>query len=254
MEREDIETLMAIAPETRMDAERILFALEKVPDGTNTTTYQQSAELLGCDVDADFAYLFDLHMAVMLLSETHGLKLDMSRHDYKEEGLPFNLDYDVWHRKDAASNGQFDDEASPEKRDWKDEHDDMVADAIAGILAKALPACVIPPKLRFSHENVPVLDAEILEVSCLFDAAGLSFSLGFEINTGRFSLRAYFEPEPEPSTSGIDLTCECQDKGFEATWDPETGEWNKPLPLDAPQPGTTFFLCDPMPFEDVDEE
>ncbi len=253
MEREDIETLMAIAPETRMDAERILFALEKVPDGTSTTTYRQLAEIRGRDIRADTAYLFNLHMAVMLLSETHGLKLDMSRHDYMPEGLPFNLDYDVWHRKDAASNGQFDDEASPEKRDWKDEHDDMIADAIAGILAKAVPAHVIPPKLRFSHENIPVLDAEIFEVSCLFDAAGLSFSLGFELNTGRFGLRAYFEPDPEPSASGIGLTCEDQDKDFEATWDPATGKWDKTLPLDAPQPGTTFFLCDPMPFEDDEE-
>ncbi len=253
MEREDIETLMAIAPETRMGAERILFALEKAPDGTSTTTYRQLAELLGCDVDADFAYLFDLHRAVMLLSEAHGLKLDMSSHDNKEEGLPFHLDYVVWHRKDAASNGQFDDEASPEKRDWKDEHDDMIADAIADILAKALPAYVIPPKLRFSHENIPVLDAEILEVSCLFDAAGLSFSLGFELNTGRGGFRAYFEPEPEPSVSGIDLTCEDQDEDFEATWDPKTSEWDKPLPLDAPQPSTTFFLRDPAPFVNEEE-
>ncbi|OFK22804.1 hypothetical protein [Olsenella sp. HMSC062G07] len=56
----------------------------------------------------DTAYLFDLHAAIMLLFETHGLRLDMSRHDNKVEGLPFNLDYDVWHRKDAASNGMFD--------------------------------------------------------------------------------------------------------------------------------------------------
>ena len=34
----------------------------------------------------------------------------------------------------------FDDEASPENRDWRDEHDGMIADAIAGILSKALPA------------------------------------------------------------------------------------------------------------------
>lgn len=77
---------------------------------------------------------------------------------YKEEGLPFVLDYDVWHRKDAAANGMFDDEASPENRDWRDEHDGIIADTIAGILFKALPAHTIPPKLRFSYENVPALD------------------------------------------------------------------------------------------------
>ena len=88
---------------------------------------------------------------------------------YKEEGLPFVLDYDVWHRKDAAANGMFDDEASPENRDWRDEHDGIIADTIAGILFKALPAHTIPPKLRFSYENVPALDAEILSVYCGFE-------------------------------------------------------------------------------------
>lgn len=249
MDRKDIETLMAIVPETRMDAEKILFALEQAPDGLSTNTHLQLCEMLGCDIDADPAYLYDLHTAVMLLAEAHGLKLDMSRHDFKEEGLPFSLDYNVWHRRDAAANGQFDDEAFPERRDWHDEHDEMIADVIAGILGAALPAHATPPKLRFSYENVPALDAEILEVTCLFDVAGLSFSLGFKLETGKGGFRAYFEPNPEPSTSGVDLTCWDEDEDFEATWHPETGEWDKPLPLDAPHEPGTFFLRDPEPLE-----
>jgi hypothetical protein len=140
MDREGLDELMSIDLETRRDAETILFALEQAPDGFNTTTYRQLEAQLGCHVDVAERYLFDLHAAIMLLSEAHGLKLDMSRHDYKEEGLPFVLDYDVWHRKDAAANGMFDDEASPENRDWRDEHDGIIADTIAGILFKALPA------------------------------------------------------------------------------------------------------------------
>lgn len=165
----------------------------------------------------------------MLLSEAHGLKLDMSSHGCKSEGLPFNLGYDVWHRKDAAANGMFDDEASPENRDWRDEHDDMIADAIADILSETLPAHAIPPKLRFSYEKASVPDTEILQVYCGFEAAGLSFSLDFELNTGRGSDRFFLEPEPEPSAGSVSLTCEGMDDDFTAAWNPDTAEWDKPL-------------------------
>ena len=229
MDREGLDELMSIDLETRRDAETILFALEQAPDGFNTTTYRQLEAQLGCHVDVAERYLFDLHAAIMLLSEAHGLKLDMSRHDYKEEGLPFVLDYDVWHRKDAAANGMFDDEASPENRDWRDEHDDMIADAIADILSEALPAHAIPPKLRFSYEKASVPDTEILQVYCGFEAAGLSFSLDFELNTGRGSDRFFLEPEPEPSAGSVSLTCEGMDDDFTAAWNPDTAEWDKPL-------------------------
>ena len=230
MNREELDGLMSIDPETRRDAEAILFALEQAPDGFNTTTYRQMEAQFGCEGDMDTYYLIDLHAAIMLLSETHGLKLDMSRHDYKVEGLPFVLDYDVWHRKDAATNGMFDDEASPENRDWRDEHDGMIADAIAGILSKALPVCIIPPKLRFTYENVPVLDAEVIGVHCRFEAVGLSFSLHFELYTGKGGNLIFLEPEP--SVEGVNLACKGMGEAFAASWDPDTAEWDKPLPLD----------------------
>lgn len=233
MDREELDELMSIDLETRRDAERILFALEQASDGFNTTTYRQVEAQFGRESEMDTYYLFDLHAAIMLLSETHGLKLDMSRHDCKFEGLPFVLDYDVWHRKNAASNGMFDDEASPENRDWCDEYDDMIADAIAGILSKALPTHVIPPKLRFSYENMHhALDAEILDVYCGFKTAGLSFFLHFKLDTGRGGLHFFLEPKPEPSAEGVSLTCEGLDDDFTIAWNPDTAEWDKPLPLD----------------------
>ena len=231
MDREELDELMSIDLETRRDAEAILFALEQAPDGFNTTTYRQLEAQLGCHVDVAEHYLFDLHAAIMLLSEAHGLKLDMSRHDYKFEGLPFVLDYDVRHRKDAAANGMFDDEASPENRDWHAEHDEVIAGTIADILSKALPAHAIPPKLRFSYENVPACDTEILGVYCGFEVAGLWFSLQFELDTGRGSNRFFLELEPEPSIAGVSFTCEEMDNDLTAAWDPDTGEWDSPLPL-----------------------
>lgn len=233
MNREELDELMSIDLETRRDAERVLFALEQASDDFNTTTYRQVEAQFGRESEMDTYYLFDLHAAIMPLSETHGLKLDMSRHDCKVEGLPFVLDYDVWHRKNAASNGMFDDEASLENRDWCDEYDDMIADAIAGILSKALPTHVIPPKLRFSYENMHhALDAEILDVYCGFKTAGLSFFLHFKLDTGRGGLHFFLEPKPEPSAEGVSLTCEGLDDDFTIAWNPDTAEWDKPLPLD----------------------
>lgn len=117
MDREELDELMSIGLETRRDVESILFALEQVPDGYSTTTYLGANEELGRPGEIDESYLFDLHTAIMLLSEAHDLKLDMSRHRCKLEGLLYNLGYNVWHRKDAAANGMFDDEASPKNRD-----------------------------------------------------------------------------------------------------------------------------------------
>lgn len=69
------------------------------------------------------------------------------------------------------------------------EHGSVIADTIADVLSKALPVHVVSPKLRFSHESVPACDAEILNVYCEFEAAGLLFSLHFEPDTGRGSNR-----------------------------------------------------------------
>ncbi|WP_159438323.1 hypothetical protein [Olsenella urininfantis] len=108
----------------------------------------------------------------------------------------------------------------------------MIADTIANILFKALPAHAIPPKLRFSYENVPTLDAETLSVYCGFEVAGLLFFLSFELDTGRGGNRIFLGLEPEPSTAGVSLTCRGMDDNFTAAWDPDTTEWDKPLSFD----------------------
>ncbi len=130
-------------------------------------------------------------------------------------------------REDAKTPTGF----APNWSDREYDLDAMIADAIASLLAKALPTRVIPPKPKFSYENEYVLDAEILKVSCLFDAAGLSFSLDFRLDTGRGGLQHFLEPAPEPSVSSIGLACKDQGGRFESAWDPNTGTWDKPLPL-----------------------
>lgn len=83
---------------------------------------------------------------------------------------------------------------------------------------------------KIIDSTVPALDAEILSVYCGFEAAGLSFSLDFELNTGRGGNRVLLELEPEPSAGNVSLTCEGMDDDFTAAWNPDTAKWDKPLP------------------------
>ena len=104
----------------------------------------------------------------------------------------------------------------------------MIADAITDILSTALPAHVIPPKPRFSYKNVPACDAEIPNVYCEFEAAGLLFSLHFELDTDRGGSLIFLEPKPRPSVDGASLTCE----GMAKTSRPP----GIPIPLDGTSP------------------
>lgn len=232
MHTEELDWLMSIDSEVRKDAEAILFALEHEPDGLNTTTHILADTWLADGCERPFSYLFALHDALMLLAETHGLKLDMSRHDCMCEGLPFNLDYSVWHRRDAAANGMFDDEASPARRDWHDANDEEIADAMASVLSEALPAHVIPSRIRYRSARLPVLDTTFLEVMCQFDSAGLSFSLSFTIQVSSHSALRPVDPVREPQAYDVRLTCMGTDEDFEASWDPEARTWSAPLPLE----------------------
>ncbi len=45
----------------------------------------------------DAKTLFPLHFAIFDEAEKSGLELDMTKHEDKLEGLPFNLDYVVRH-------------------------------------------------------------------------------------------------------------------------------------------------------------
>ena len=233
MKANDLSELLGITMETRMDAEKILFALEQEPDGFSTTTGRIASTVLGSTHGDDTNYLFALDCAIRTLAECHGLLLDASHHDGKVEGLPFNLDYYVWHWENAASNGKFDSMFASENRDYRDVNDETVADAIGGILEKALPAHAIPAAIRFFRSDIPALDAELFAISCEFFVHDLHFDLSFTLDTGRGS-RFPFGINPEPTVEDVSLTCEGGDSNgdpFESAWNPETAQWSNPLPL-----------------------
>lgn len=68
--------------------------LLKQPDGYRTTTSRVRRHL-GIDTD-EFHDDWDIHNKLFEITEEKGvIELDMSEHEYKCEGLPFNLDYVV---------------------------------------------------------------------------------------------------------------------------------------------------------------
>ena len=73
-------------------------------DGTNTTTVRVMAEIFPDEIDDIWkkrsylgVELFVIHYEVMELLGKMGVKLDMSSHDGKVEGLPHNLEFYVKH-------------------------------------------------------------------------------------------------------------------------------------------------------------
>jgi len=67
--------------------------LQSAPEGYDITSAQLlSAAGFSLD-DFEFMDLFDIHFALFEAAEKAGLKLDMSSHEDKVEGLPFNLDF-----------------------------------------------------------------------------------------------------------------------------------------------------------------
>lgn len=69
MNQEDLNTLLAMPASVRSGAEKILFALEGMPDGCNATTHSLARDVLGYPQGADDAGLFDLDLAIRLLAE-----------------------------------------------------------------------------------------------------------------------------------------------------------------------------------------
>lgn len=73
--------------------------LRSLPDGTEITTYQL-ARKAGFQISIyDASTLLPLHFAIFDAAEKAGIELDMSKHENKFEGLPFNLDYAVRREK-----------------------------------------------------------------------------------------------------------------------------------------------------------
>jgi len=67
--------------------------LQAAPDGYDITT-AQLMQVAGYRLeDFEFTDLFDVHFALFEAAEKADLTLDMSEHENKVEGLPFNLDF-----------------------------------------------------------------------------------------------------------------------------------------------------------------
>ena len=91
--------------ECRKIAEACADKLEGVPDGFEMTTAMLVKEC-GFDLyEMDFGDLIEVHMALFKTAKARKLKLDMSKHDGKVEGLPYNLDFAVYHRKKSRNQG-----------------------------------------------------------------------------------------------------------------------------------------------------
>ena len=226
MNGEELDDLLKVPASTRADAEAILFALETRPDGLNATTESLAADVLGYSDEEDFNRLFDLDFALRALAENHGLLLDGRHHDGLPEGLPFHLDFYVWHRSDATANGMFVDSG----RDYHDEFEGMIAREIGKILERALPVEVVPQSLEYSRWNDPACDAELLGIGCSFAIGEFDFELGFELNTGRGGLMRADDPLPEPYSYSISLRCEGTDESGEDVcylWDSASSEWSR---------------------------
>lgn len=229
MASEDLDDLLKIPASTRADAEIILFELEAWSDGLNTTTAILADNVLSVSGQKNLEYLFGLDFALRALAEHHGLLLDSRHHDGLVEGLPFNLDFYVWHRNNAAVNGMFGGPRKP-KRDYRDEFDDMIAGEIGKILENALPAEAVPQSLRFSHRNEPACDAELLGISCSFEIAEFEFELGFGLDTGQGGMMRKGDPFPEPHSYNVSLRCEGMDGNGDDVcylWDEYSSKWGR---------------------------
>ena len=75
----------------------MLERIRELPDGTAITT-AQLLDSLSYNNDRDLRrHLLKLHFELLKATEAEGINLDMSSHDGKIEGLPYNLDFVIRH-------------------------------------------------------------------------------------------------------------------------------------------------------------
>ena len=79
--------------------EDLVEELRECPDGTRITTALLLKQA-GHEEDFDPIDLIEIHNELLEVVKANNIVLDMSEHDGKVEGFPFNLDY-VVHNKDA---------------------------------------------------------------------------------------------------------------------------------------------------------
>ncbi len=71
----------------------LMALLAAAPNGTVTTTGRLLFLAGMAPGDMDFADLIDIHCDLFTAAEQAGWVLDMSAHEGKLEGLPYNLDF-----------------------------------------------------------------------------------------------------------------------------------------------------------------
>ncbi len=85
--------------ELRYMAEDLVEELREMPDGTEITSWQL-LKVGGYDPqELDFSELIDYHQYLFRIARANHITLDMSKHEGKVEGLPYNLDFVVRNKK-----------------------------------------------------------------------------------------------------------------------------------------------------------
>ena len=84
--------------------QRMIEKLKEMPDASWATTSGLLLNL-GYDLNKIDEDLNSIHFALFEAAENEDLLLDMSSHEDRFEGLPYNLDFQVFHRNQKEHRG-----------------------------------------------------------------------------------------------------------------------------------------------------
>ncbi len=79
--------------------QRLLDRIRDMPDGSWVSTAKLLSES-GYDLNELQDKLLEIHFSLIETAEAENIFLDMSSHEGKLEGLPYNLDFQVFHEED----------------------------------------------------------------------------------------------------------------------------------------------------------
>lgn len=85
--------------ELRTVVEDLVDELRELPDGVEVTSAQLLKRIGYDSAEMTPGELYDYHDALFREAEENHITLDMSKHDNKLEGLPWNLDFAVRNKK-----------------------------------------------------------------------------------------------------------------------------------------------------------
>ena len=86
-----------IKEEIKFCVRDMIGSIRELPDGTRITTAQLLNSLC-YNNDRDLQrHLMEIHYELLQAAKAEGITLDMSSHDGKTEGLPYNLDFVIRH-------------------------------------------------------------------------------------------------------------------------------------------------------------